>query len=232
MPNFEYFCGANVVVSIEGVPTLEAAGLSYEVTDSRMPIYGYSSRHYDAIAEGQVLVQGILLVNYIYQDYIYRIIQRGVMGRKPESSQADNNIDPPPELNVSTAQNVLQNQEIIEAAVEYWKRQFWTNKVESISNATYGSTLIDSVNPNDIYGGVSIIVSFGVQGPEAPYGRTSFLIQDVHFRGRSSRIQIDEETIVEAFPFFARDVYSLRNPKITSGPQVIAVSNEATIENA
>ena len=51
---FEYFCGANVIVSIEGLPLLEAAGISYDVTDSRMPLYGYSSRHYDAVAEGQV----------------------------------------------------------------------------------------------------------------------------------------------------------------------------------
>jgi len=209
---FEYFCGANVTLSVEGLPLLEAAGINYEVTDSRMPIYGYSSRHYDAVAEGQVLVQGTLLVNFVHQDYLFRAIQRAVgqveRGEIPQPILPGDQED----LNALT-----QDYETAVAFIKNMKAQYW-----SAQNATQGnfSAVMPTYSPHDIVGGLDLTIAFGAQGSLMPAGQTSVLLHDVHFRGRSMAIRIDEDVVVEAYPFFARDVFSLRNKPLSELPGV------------
>ena len=62
---YEYFCGANVSVSFNGASNnSDVAGISYEALDSSTPIYGYSSRLFDAVAPGQKLIRGSFVLNY------------------------------------------------------------------------------------------------------------------------------------------------------------------------
>lgn len=62
--NYEYFCGANVSISFNGNEQFDIAGISYQITDSSTPIYGYASRTFDAVAPGQKLVRGNFVVNF------------------------------------------------------------------------------------------------------------------------------------------------------------------------
>ena len=39
---YDYFCGANIYVNLNGIPAVEIAGISYQVQDSTSPIYGYN----------------------------------------------------------------------------------------------------------------------------------------------------------------------------------------------
>jgi len=74
---YDYFCGANIYVKINGVPAVEIAGISYQVQESTAPIYGYSSRIFDAVAMGQKIVRGNLVINFIHPNYLAQIIERG-----------------------------------------------------------------------------------------------------------------------------------------------------------
>lgn len=200
---FEYFCGANVVVSVEGLPILEAAGLQYEINDSKMPLYGYSSRHYDAVAAGQVIVHGTLIVNFIHQDYVFRAIQRGLgqISNPPREPQV---LIPAEEADLSA---LAADFDQASSFIANMRGQYWQTISES-----GGQRLNDTRSPHDFLGGIDITVAFGAQSALKPAGQTAFLLRDVHFTGRSNVIRIDEEVIVEAYPFFARDVYSMRNP--------------------
>tara|TARA_A100001201_G_C4095967_1_gene203801 strand:+ start:370 stop:1725 length:1356 start_codon:yes stop_codon:yes gene_type:complete len=71
---YSYFSGANCFVKINGIPALEMAGISYQVQESTQPIYGYSSRIFDAVAIGQKMVRGNFVINFIAPNYIARII--------------------------------------------------------------------------------------------------------------------------------------------------------------
>lgn len=71
---YSYFSGANCFVKINGIPALEMAGISYQVQESTSPIYGYSSRIFDAVAMGQKLVRGNFVINFISPNYLARII--------------------------------------------------------------------------------------------------------------------------------------------------------------
>lgn len=69
--NYEYFCGANIAIKMGDAVVGELAGISYNVLDSKTPIYGYSSRLFDAVAPGQKLVQGSFVANAVEANYIF-----------------------------------------------------------------------------------------------------------------------------------------------------------------
>jgi hypothetical protein len=71
---YSYFSGANCFVKINGMPALEMAGISYQVQESTQPIYGYSSRIFDAVAIGQKIVRGNFVINFISPNYLARMI--------------------------------------------------------------------------------------------------------------------------------------------------------------
>lgn len=77
MANYSYFSGANVIIRVGGQPILEAAGISYQETDTQMPIYGYGSRYFDAVAPGQKLIRGSFVINFVRPDYLAYAIARG-----------------------------------------------------------------------------------------------------------------------------------------------------------
>lgn len=76
-----YFSGANIKLSIRKTysfedrvryfePIYEAAGISFAISNSQQPIYGYASTHFDAMLPGREVVQGNLLINYIEPNYL------------------------------------------------------------------------------------------------------------------------------------------------------------------
>ena len=82
---YEYFCGANVKISFNGNPNTEVAGISYEALDSSTPIYGYSSRLFDAVAPGQKLIRGSFVLNFkSYAGFVNQVLttKLGVKGTK------------------------------------------------------------------------------------------------------------------------------------------------------
>ena len=77
---YSYFSGANVFIKLNGIPALETAGITYSVQESTAPIYGYSSRIFDAVAMGQKIIRGSFVINFIAPNYIARIIELGRAG--------------------------------------------------------------------------------------------------------------------------------------------------------
>ena len=72
--NYEYFSGANVIINSEGADILECAGISYSVSTSRQPVYGYNSEFFDVMLPGRVIVQGNLIINYVEPNYLEKIL--------------------------------------------------------------------------------------------------------------------------------------------------------------
>ena len=73
--NYEYFCGANVSIKFSKAVQMDVAGISYQIEDSSTPIYGYSSRRFDAVAPGQKIVRGTFVVNYKEFNTVYDSIR-------------------------------------------------------------------------------------------------------------------------------------------------------------
>lgn len=86
---YDYFCGANVHVSIAGQPVYEVAGIRYQEESSTMPIYGYSSRIFDAVATGQKIIKGHFIINFIRPNYIADILNNGFRAAVLEQQRAE-----------------------------------------------------------------------------------------------------------------------------------------------
>lgn len=199
---YEYFSGANVVVELRGIGVMECAGLSYSISESKRPIYGYSSRFFDAAARGQVLVQGTILTNYVHEDYVRTILTHakrpaptpdayGVYNRGGEIVDEQG-------IPVSSAQllrNMANNWAQEQYVAQDLRNLYWTNP---------GSGR-DRFNPHDVFGGFTIRASFGERSENNSMGRTGFLLDSVYLVGRGKQIQISEDVIVEEHQFFARN---------------------------
>lgn len=213
--SYEYFCSANVVVEIEGFPILELSGLQFGIAETKQPLYGYSSRFFDAVARGQVLVQGSILLNYVHQDYLYRIIELGVM-KKANLSSADfktasetlseelkNQLKTSKGRDVvakEIAANYPENIVLADALKSHW----WNAGSQSTELGTPGQK---TPNPHDNFGGIDIVVSFGERDVARNiFGTTAFKLKNVYFRSRSMPIDLGENVIVEEHGFFARNI--------------------------
>lgn len=72
----------------------ELNAIQFTLQNNKIPIYGYASRDYDAIAQGKSLVQGQFTINFISEGYLYVALQEyintvGVDGT-PQSNQDSN----------------------------------------------------------------------------------------------------------------------------------------------
>lgn len=69
-----YFTSAQVNASINGTVLDELNTIQWALQTNTIPIYGYSSRDYDALGSGRSLVQGQLVLNYVTENYLLTLI--------------------------------------------------------------------------------------------------------------------------------------------------------------
>lgn len=53
----------------------ELSNIQFVLQDNQIPVYGYASRYYDALAQGKSLVQGQLAINFISEGYLYTTLK-------------------------------------------------------------------------------------------------------------------------------------------------------------
>lgn len=53
----------------------ELNSIQFVLQDNQIPVYGYASRFYDALAQGKSLVQGQLAINFISEGYLYTTLK-------------------------------------------------------------------------------------------------------------------------------------------------------------
>ena len=210
--DFEYFSSANIVIYLQDFPLLEAVGLAYDIKESKRPLYGYSSRFFDAVARGQVIAVGQLLVNYVHQDYLFRAVELARNGQGTglvDITSTKEIIVPADQNEVFKAINeegVEASQELIESKVQ----QYWNETPDKAAEVE----VWDTYNMLDHYGGFNIKAAFGEQDSSQRNGQTGYLLTSVHFTGQAQQIEISPEVSIVAYSFLARNVHSLKNPRM------------------
>tara|TARA_B100000131_G_scaffold321606_1_gene372804 strand:- start:28647 stop:29345 length:699 start_codon:yes stop_codon:yes gene_type:complete len=219
--DYEYFCGANIFLLADDQPLMEAAGISYTEMDSMQPVYGYCSRLFDAVAPGQKIIQGSIVINLVDPDYLFESITRG---RRASSSPT------PPSPFVP---KLDQNDNAAMAAFNVG--DVWRNTVgidgEGLSRTGYASPAVGGVSGGTFAGVTTALESqYWGQGDELVRPRPSrrsprmtdpsllgptnieiqfanefsIMLYSCFFVSKSSAIQIDENVILEEHTFFAR----------------------------
>lgn len=83
--NTEYFSGAQVAMYIGDVFVDEVTSISYQVSQNRVPLYGYADTLFRDVAKGKVLVQGTFTINFKESGYLFLVLDRyrRIMKGKP-----------------------------------------------------------------------------------------------------------------------------------------------------
>ncbi|MAE81748.1 MAG: hypothetical protein CMB80_03345 [Flammeovirgaceae bacterium] len=225
---YQYNCGANCTVAINDMYLAEVVGISYNVMDSATPIYGYSSRLFDAVAPGQKLVQGSFVINYVQPNYIFHKARKGAnaelaaLGHRVVKAQA--------ERMQSESESVLKPKEL-EAAQKKKKAQIKKGLSQIAEKRGKGAEIIASNQDNfrsleahywgkagggekpllakdsTLIGPSRIEIMFG--GNTRHKADHMIEIHGVYIIGHGSAIQIDENVILEEYNFIGRDLIQL-----------------------
>lgn len=228
-----YKCGANCIVMVGQFPILEAAGIGLQIHESKLPIYGYSDRHFAAVGRGRVLVEGSLFINWVHQDYLFQamdLANNASYGDYKPSTQLQKNNIPAVEQTFTASDQELSSfiesglaqfasgDITLESVVQQLKQAYSANADVTGAGDTYAGTY----NPHDSHTPVNLRVIAGQPTQTLPTGDWGFDITNVHFTGRGLRIQVSEEVIMEQYTFIARNVHTLKYSKIVS-PSTISI---------
>lgn len=188
---WQYFCGANVTVHIDNVLMGEAVAIGYNLMQNRTPLYGYNSPHFNAVSDGQIIVQGKIALNYVSHEYLLAAMRTG-------GSPVDPNLD------------YIMDQEHLAYDAGYssnvnaigaLKKMFWGQKDADVldynSDITYRWGRPDQHSKS-----VDIRVIFG----DMMAGNTMHVLKHVFFTGRSMDTIITDDPSIETFDFIARSV--------------------------
>ncbi|GIV21960.1 MAG: hypothetical protein KatS3mg023_3711 [Armatimonadota bacterium] len=80
-----YYNGLDVRVMLGDFVLSEVVGMSYELMEQAMPLYGYSSYTYDRIVRGTRIIRGQFTINFKQSGYIVWLVQRYMMSFSGEA---------------------------------------------------------------------------------------------------------------------------------------------------
>ena len=209
---YRYNAGANVVIAINDQAVFEAVGISYNVMDSVAPIYGYSSRLFDAVAPGQKLIQGSFVINYVAPNYVFAMAKAGASKARAEvasnvkanlTTEGVQQLDDHAKrragiLKIMHKQKSSEEYEQSLREAEVFKEHFWGSPQPGFDDkelVAYDPTLM---GPNRIQ------IYFG--GPDRANAKHLIEIHGVYIIGHGSAIQADENVVLEEYNFIGREL--------------------------
>ena len=223
--DYDYYCGANVYITLGSLQLTEVAAISYQVQDSSTPIYGYSSRFFDAVAPGQKLIRGSLVINYVQPHYLASILHLAKKTEKTrqqalaQASSTEKKVAKKKVtddyLDVTQSLANLSRWALVAGADPSSSKQAKINKMNSLHNQI--DTLQEKwrgIQDEKVQQELALVgpmvTDIGLMGPfciDINFG-TNYMtrILDVFLSSKGAMIQIDESAIVEEYGFFARQV--------------------------
>lgn len=196
--SYNYACGANAYVKINGVILLEAVQIQWNLAQNKIPLYGYNSAEFGAIADGQVFVQGQLIVNDISHEYLYAVLRKSATKSKEltEVLLNDSTIDAVT-VTALTGDSAERDAILVE---QYWGRASTVNTAQ-YNISEYNSDIFEGKNfgrPDQYNRTVTVDVYVN--------DKLRYKINNVSFTGRGQMISIDDQPLLESFPFIASSV--------------------------
>lgn len=76
MPDRHYISTDSAAIFIRGWWVDDAVGIQYQVQDPKEPLYGYRRKNWTDVAEGNVIVHGMLDINFRYKGYLLFLLSQ------------------------------------------------------------------------------------------------------------------------------------------------------------
>lgn len=75
---------SNIAIFIDGIHIELAYGLQYKENAPKIPIYGYNDGKFNSIAYGKSLVQGALVMSFVFPGYLMAVLDRASADYSPK----------------------------------------------------------------------------------------------------------------------------------------------------
>jgi len=198
--NREYFSGSQTSLFIGDIWVDDITDLSYSLTHSRRPIYGYGSQYFDFMPKGNILIEGSFSINFREPNYLWLILSRyekfdATKNIYNEKYKKDKGVEA---FNARTYSGdrrkrfndffkTLDPKSVQEKLVEQSKEFNGIPETNDIENFNHRS--------------FNILIGYGDTLNKDAIGET---IKSVHIMGKSKIIDINGQPIKERYNFIAR----------------------------
>lgn len=71
----QYFTGVQASLFVGDIWCDEVVGIQFSAQQSIIPLFGYASSKFDAVARGKAIIQGYFEVNFIDEGYLYAVLE-------------------------------------------------------------------------------------------------------------------------------------------------------------
>jgi len=227
LQSFSYHSGAQISVWFDDIWVNDISSISWQYSQEKRPLYGYASSYFDAVARGQVMVQGNFTVNFRQEGYIrfvidnIRRLERAVKTSfsASEANERWKKIRPTIASHLKNGTFGPQSYEEIKnlgQSLNFWEdvdayeNIIWESLEDQEKLGPHGSPdMVQHVTQPE---GFNIHVIYGEvvdKRSETPYdvmSSTTKVLKGVHLIGSSQIIQANGEPIQEGYAFFARDI--------------------------
>jgi len=72
----EHYTGVQASIWVRDIWIDEIFGIAFTATSNVIPLWGYASRFYNAVATGKTLIQGSFEINFVDEGYLYYILHK------------------------------------------------------------------------------------------------------------------------------------------------------------
>ena len=195
-----YHAGVEAEIYFGDVFIDEISGLSIAVLTNKAPLYGYASELFDAVARGNLIVQGSFSINYVHKYYLQIIAEEIKEAKEGKTAQrqdaftfgiADNAMwrDRIKMRSLMRGLTSLSNEEFKRVATHFNEDKLDTKGVDR------GNLRFDHIAPFDIY------IAFG---DPSLNNRTVRIIKNVYLTSSNIVLSPSGEPVQEAYSFIAR----------------------------
>ena len=221
-----YYSGVQTSIWFGDIWVDDITAISWSYNQEKRPIYGYASQYFDAVAKGQVLVQGQMQINFREKGYLSYIvknlprIQKDIRKYQTEDEAKKTFKALRPFISKQLKQGTFNERTLQEIADLPKSESFW-EIAATYENAIWGDLedqdrerfdTPDIAQQDAMPNGFNILVTYGdIQAAEARsvnelLKSTSKSLVGVHLLGSSQVIESNGEPVRETYSFMARDM--------------------------
>jgi len=216
----DYFSSADVKLYFGDIWVDDAVSISFQVSEEVMPIYGYHSYTYDAIARGRRLVQGQFAINFTSAGYLHQVIENAhAIFYALEEGKKKGLIQPQYYQNMKLNEILMKlGKESFDQIADEYEKAIWGVQEDNDQYLSYADRPFFRQNQL----GFDIRIQYGAIAESTGYVNGRFyqstkaekpnstvdVINGVQLNGMSKQIATSDQgaPILEYYSFIARDI--------------------------
>lgn len=209
----EYFSGIDCYISFDNIPIDEIVTMEMTLQEPIVPIYGYASYTYDAVAHGARIVTGSFTITFKEMNYIrsalVKLSDAGISSATPKK--------PTQGMTQAELLAVIKGKDYssIEQLADTYAAKIWAGDKTSVVVNKQKSPFFTAKDSKLSTYGFDIILSYGSELIEIGKSYKNYndkipgslkVINGVHLTGVNQVIKPSGEPIYEQYSFIAKDL--------------------------